>query len=91
MVSSISALPSGNVDIVPPLVYLLGIAPEGPSDGRMLTEALTGNPNPVGRVERGRRDTQVKLAGGIWSQYLKFTELEGVRYLDEGNGQWTKQ
>ncbi len=91
LVSSILALPSGNVDIAPTLLHLLDIAPAAPLDGRVLTEALVENPNPVGRAERGHRETEVKFAGGIWSQHLKFTELGGVRYLEEGNGQWTKQ
>ena len=85
------SLPSGNVDIAPTLLHLLGIAPAARLDGRVLTEALVENPNSVGHVERGHRETEVKVAGGIWSQYLKFTELGGVRYLEEGNGQWTKQ
>ena len=27
-----------------------------------------------------------KIGGGEWTQYLQVTEVNGVRYLDEGNG-----
>jgi hypothetical protein len=58
-------------------------------DGRVLKEALRDGTASVGQVELGRREAQVTLAGGTWSQYLSFIELNGVRYLEEGNGKWT--
>ncbi|HEU5071588.1 MAG TPA: hypothetical protein VFV96_14385 [Verrucomicrobiae bacterium] len=33
-------------------------------------------------------DARSELPGGIWEQHLTFTELNGVRYLEEGNGRW---
>jgi len=39
-------------------------------------------------VELGRRDAVVKMESGVWRQQLKFTEVNGVRYLEEGNGSW---
>jgi arylsulfatase A-like enzyme len=82
-------LPSGNVDIAPTLLWLMNIKPQTPLDGRVLREALAGQTASVGRVELGRRDSQVRLPGGSWSQYLIFTELDGERYLDEGDGEWS--
>ncbi len=37
---------------------------------------------------RPRIDPQLPVGdpGGRWSQYLQISELNGVRYLDEGNG-----
>jgi arylsulfatase A-like enzyme len=35
-------LPSGNVDVAPTILHLLGVQPEKPFDGRILTEALLG-------------------------------------------------
>ena len=80
------ALPSGNVDIAPTLLWLMGIQTPQRLDGRVLSEALVGKGPPPGTVTTGRRDAQARLGEVVWEQYLKFTELNGVRYLDEGNG-----
>ena len=83
-----TSLPSGNVDIAPTLLWLMDIQPETPLDGRVLGEALKAHTASVGAVELGRRDAEVKLPGGTWRQYLRFTEINGERYFEEGNGQW---
>jgi len=79
-------LPSGNVDIVPTLLWLMNVPTEPALDGRVLSEALVGDGPPLQNVKLERRDAQAGVAGGKWAQYLTFTELNGVRYLDEGNG-----
>jgi len=84
----ISPIPSGNVDVVPTLLWLMGIRPPQPLDGRILSEALTISGPAVSGVELGRRDAVVKMESGVWRQQLKFTEVNGVRYLEEGNGSW---
>jgi predicted AlkP superfamily pyrophosphatase or phosphodiesterase len=82
----VNELPSGNVDVAPTILHILGIRPPQPMDGRVLTEALT-----IGGPEAGTpKATQIEAIGFhkkfIWRQYLKKTELNGVVYLDEGNG-----
>ena len=81
----VDPLPSGNVDIVPTLLHLMDLQ-STTLDGRVLSEALVGASAMSGRVELGRLDAHVQFAGGTWMQYLNFVELNGVRYLDEGNG-----
>jgi arylsulfatase A-like enzyme len=83
-----SPIPSGNVDIVPTLLWLMGIQPAAALDGRVLSEALQVEAPLLRSVELGRRDAQTELEHGTWKQYLKFTEVNGVRYLEEGNGAW---
>ena len=83
-----STLPSGHVDIVPTLLWLMGITPPQPLDGRVLSEALTVGAPPLTGANNFRRDTRQQFGNGVWEQYLKFTEVNGVRYLDEGNGIW---
>jgi arylsulfatase A-like enzyme len=83
-----STLASGNVDIVPTLLWLMGITPPQPLDGRVLGEALTIEAPPSSGAKTFRRDARHELSNGVWEQYLKFTEVNGVRYLDEGNGSW---
>ena len=84
-----SPIPSGNVDIVPTLLWLMNIKPPEPLDGRVLSEALTVAAPPLHDVELGRREASQHFDQGTWEQYLKFTEINGVRYLEEGNGRWT--
>ena len=86
----IDTLPSGNVDIVPTLLHLMGIATEKPLDGRVLNEALVDSSATVGPVELQRLHTTATQPGGQWEQYLNYTELNGVRYLEEGNSQWVQ-
>jgi arylsulfatase A-like enzyme len=81
-----NALPSGNVDIAPTILHLLGIKPPKPMDGRILAEALTipGSSTPTATTRR--LDASAPTSGGTWHQYLNVIEVNGVRYSDEGNG-----
>ena len=80
-------LPSGNTDVAPTVLWLLGIEPPRSMDGRVLSEALnidgpkTAAPKSE-KLEASRHDGRL-----IWRQYLKRTELNGMVYLDEGNGE----
>jgi arylsulfatase A-like enzyme len=85
----VDSLPSGNVDIAPTLLWLMNIQPEQARDGRVLSEALVGSDLSLGKVNLEHQESHVELPGGTWNQYLTFTELNGVRYLSEGNGRWT--
>jgi arylsulfatase A-like enzyme len=84
-----SPLPSGNVDIVPTLLWLMDIKPSEPLDGRVLSEALVGDAPPLRGIEIGRREAKREFKAANWEQFLKFTEVNGVRYLEEGNGRLT--
>lgn len=81
---------TGNVDITPTLLYLFDITPTRPLDGRVLYEALSGtNSSPLPYQETLTLRANVKLPDGDWNQHLSYTEVEGVRYLNEGNGKFT--
>lgn len=78
-------LPTGNVDVAPTIMWILGVKPAKPMDGRVLSEALTiAGPKftsyEPGHVEAGNRLEKT------WHQYLNYTEVNGVIYFDEGNG-----
>lgn len=81
--------PSGNIDVAPTVLWLLGVKPPHPMDGRVLREALAGvsqrAPKAVTRAIEARRD----IGYFRWQQYLKFTEVDGAVYFDEGNGEPT--
>jgi arylsulfatase A-like enzyme len=87
----ISDLASGNVDIAPTILSLLGIQPPKPMDGRVLTEALLANPTSL-PTSKSRHLEAAAVQGSIhWHQYLNLTEVNGVTYYDEGNGFQTRE
>jgi len=79
-------LPTGNVDVAPTILWILGITPPRPMDGRVLTEALTTDGPRVGLPKTTQIEAKHSQGKLIWRQYLKRTELNGAVYLDEGNG-----
>src|SRR5207247_9066501 len=83
---AVDELPTGNVDIAPTILWILGIKPPQPMDGRVLTEALTTDGPRVGLPKTTQIEAKHSQGKLIWRQYLKRTELNGAVYLDEGNG-----
>jgi len=83
---AVDELPTGNVDIAPTILWILGIKPPKRMDGRVLTEALTIDGPKVGAPKTTRIETTHRLEKSVWRQYLQRTELNGVVYFDEGNG-----
>jgi len=88
---TVDDLPSGNVDIAPTILWILGIKPPRPMDGRVLTEALTIDGPKVGTPVTTQLNAMHQEGNFIWRQYLKRTELNGVAYFDEGNGSSVSQ
>ena len=80
-------LPSANTDLAPTVLWLLGLKDEAAKmDGRVLGEALAGDAPPLKSYEMKRLTARRDFDGGAWTQYLQVSEVNGVRYLDEGNG-----
>ncbi len=82
----VSRLPSGNVDIAPTVLWLLGIQPPKQMDGRVLGEALVDGPAPEAKPETTTLEARAKEGDRVWRQYLKLTRLGKHAYFDEGNG-----
>jgi arylsulfatase A-like enzyme len=83
----IDELPSGNVDIAPTILHLLGVSPADKMDGRVLTEALVAPPtSKLFPVEVHTLDASCVSSNTVWHQYLHVTEFSGTTYFDEGNG-----
>ena len=82
----VNELPSGNVDLAPTILWILGITPPRPMDGRVVSEALTIDGPRVGTPTTTQLEAKNPHATFTWYQYLKRTHLDGVVYLDEGNG-----
>ncbi|HHY87159.1 MAG TPA: alkaline phosphatase family protein [Verrucomicrobia bacterium] len=83
-----SSVPSGNTDLAPTILWLLGHPSPKPMDGRVLSEALTveGAP-PVSAPTTRRLEAQRELDGLTWRQYLKVSQVNNTVYLDEGNSE----
>lgn len=82
----IDRLPTGNIDLAPTILWLLGVLPAEPMDGRVLSEALTVDAPPVGQPTTERLERTLRGEQSIWRQYLQITRINGTMYLDEGNG-----
>ncbi len=81
----VNAVASGNCDVTPTILKILGVEPKAPLDGRVLQEAMvdggTSSPKPQTTTLEARREVDGKL----WRQYLKVTTVGDARYYDEGN------
>jgi arylsulfatase A-like enzyme len=79
--------PSGNIDVAPTVLRLLGMKPPASMDGRVLREALASEDGAAPKVTENRIEATHEAGLFRWTQYLKFSEVDGARYFDEGNGE----
>jgi len=82
----VNEVPTGNIDIAPTVLHILGVKPKTLLDGRVLTEALVGGgAEPM--VET--KTLEATRSTGIfhWRQYLKYSQVGNTIYFDEGNGE----
>lgn len=84
------SLPSGNIDIAPTILWLLGVDPKETMSGRVLTEALTIPGPPVTSCESHHQEAHAQGDGFLWTQYLDWSSVNGVCYLDQGDGRQEK-
>ncbi|HWV99670.1 MAG TPA: alkaline phosphatase family protein [Candidatus Acidoferrum sp.] len=80
-------LPTGNIDIAPTVLAILGVVPEKELSGRVLNEAFAGSQIPAPAVKPHHLETSYSAGRFRWRQYLDSSEVEGVTYFTEGNGQ----
>ncbi len=78
-------LPSGNVDLAPTILQILGIKPSSKMDGRILSETMTAAMS-AGKPETKRIDATKNFQSGTWRQSLQVSRVGSTSYLDEGNG-----
>jgi arylsulfatase A-like enzyme len=86
-------LPTGNIDVTPTILQILGIKPPVQMDGRILSEAMVDGDRAASELKpevktiEGSND----LPSGRWRQTLKVSRVGSTLYLDEGNGAFEKR
>jgi arylsulfatase A-like enzyme len=83
----VSEMPSGNVDLAPTVLALVGVPPTVPMDGRVLTEAFVTNNSAPPKAERETLQASRELGFREWHQSLTVSHVGTVTYYDEGNGE----
>jgi arylsulfatase A-like enzyme len=83
----VSELPSGNIDVAPTVLFLLGIKPEREMDGRVLFEALNQSGHPNLKPVEDKLESSRPLGFLTWRQYLKTVKVGYATYYEEGNGE----
>ncbi|MEO8428816.1 MAG: alkaline phosphatase family protein [Verrucomicrobiota bacterium] len=83
----VSELPSGNIDVAPTVLSILGASSPTPMDGRVLVEAMIGDESPAFTPETNTREASYDLGFLVWRQYLTFTRVGSALYYEEGNGE----
>jgi hypothetical protein len=79
-------LPTGNIDLAPMILRILGIKPPQQLDGRILSEAMTNIDMPVLKPEIKTIEATKDFPSGGWRQSLRISRVGSTIYLDEGNG-----
>ena len=82
----LSQLPSGNVDIAPTILWVFGLKPKTKMSGRVLRETMLPVPALPLTSQKRHLNISWRAENFTWQQYLNFSDVNGVRYLDEGNG-----
>jgi arylsulfatase A-like enzyme len=78
-------LPTGNIDVAPTILWLLGLSAPQALDGRVLKEALTTSANTP-TVSTGTLTAEHQLEGSTWRQTVRTATVEKTTYFMEGNG-----
>jgi arylsulfatase A-like enzyme len=81
-------LPTGNVDLAPTILHILGMRAPQEMDGRALTEAMVdiGRDPTAPKAETKTIEATKDFRSGTWRQTLKISQIGSTIYLDEGNG-----
>ena len=83
-------LPTGNVDLAPTILRILGIKAPHAMDGRVLSEAMLNINNAAPKAETETIEATKSFPSGTWRQTLKRSRIGSTIYLDEGNGKFTR-
>ncbi len=77
--------PTGNVDIAPTVLNLLGLSIPEDMDGRVITEALVDGPDSVESTTDAHLIRR-EVLNGVYRQGITLSKVGKTVYLDEGSG-----
>ena len=78
--------PSGNMDLAPTFLSILGISGHQGMHGRVLEEALSDGPNAKDlEWSTELHDAEHSFGGDTYRQQIKISRVEDTTYVDEGN------
>jgi arylsulfatase A-like enzyme len=80
-------LPSGNVDLAPTILKILGIQNPHPMDGRVLSEAMVGTDKERPKAQTTTIEATKEFQSATWRQTLQISRVASTIYFDEGNGE----
>jgi arylsulfatase A-like enzyme len=83
-----TSLPSGNIDIAPTVLHLLGLQPPLKFDGRVLVDGMEEKAERIEALTKTMQASR-KFPDGEWQQHLGVSLVGETVYLDEGNGSFT--
>jgi arylsulfatase A-like enzyme len=79
-------LPTGNIDVGPTILWILGLSPPKPMDGRILQEALVEQEPPKAKPKQRTITASHRGKKSSWTQCLKVVNMGPTIYFDEGYG-----
>jgi arylsulfatase A-like enzyme len=91
--SQLDDLPTGNVDLAPTILHILGIRPPRQLDGRALYEAMINADSPTAALKAETKTIEAAkdFPSGAWRQTIRTSRIGSTIYLDEGNGAFEKK
>jgi arylsulfatase A-like enzyme len=83
----VNELPSGNADLAPTILWLLGVQPPQPMDGRILSEALpAAAPAAFPPIQTRTLEAHFESDQIVRQQFLRVITFGAAVYFSEGNG-----
>lgn len=76
--------PTGNTDLAPTVLRMLGAGGGETMHGRVLREALADGESVEWQTETHRAER--RIGGGMYRQHITVSRVDGTTYVDEGNG-----
>ena len=80
--------PTGNTDLAPTVLHLLGLGGGGTMHGRVLREALADGDPVEWQTETRRAERRVE--SGTYRQHITVSRVDETTYIDEGNGAYAR-
>src|SRR5438046_9314707 len=82
-------LPTGNIDVTPTILQILGIKAPVQMDGRILSEAMTKIDVPALKQETKTVEATKDFPSADWRQSLQISRVGSTVYADECNAEFT--